>query len=129
MNCRIKDFYDIYVLIERQLLDRSRLKQAINQTFKRRQTPIPKTLPIALSEDFLNDESKAKKQWSAFLQNIEYTDVPQNGKEVIQTIKTSLWPITEELHSKKVLKMLFQEWDILFRFKPMVIIQPNLKNE
>lgn len=38
-NSRMKDFYDIYKLLESSKIDNDILEDAINETFKRRNTP------------------------------------------------------------------------------------------
>jgi hypothetical protein len=65
-NSRMKDFFDLWVLLRDQTLKRAEVHQAIEATFTRRQTPLPITLPVGLSDAFANDGAK-QRQWSAFL--------------------------------------------------------------
>jgi len=65
-NSRMKDFYDLWVLTREFDLDNAVVAEAIQATFKRRQTPIPATLPVALSEEFTADPTKPA-QWTGFL--------------------------------------------------------------
>jgi Nucleotidyl transferase AbiEii toxin, Type IV TA system len=65
-NSRMKDFFDLWVLLHDTTLDDSELKRAIEATFARRQTPMPATLPIGLSEAFAAGATK-QVQWKAFL--------------------------------------------------------------
>jgi len=65
-NSRKKDFYDLWALAHEFDLDNAVVTEAIQATFKRRQTPIPTTLPLALSEEFTADPTKLA-QWTGFL--------------------------------------------------------------
>jgi len=65
-NSRMKDFYDIWTLLHSFHFDGTLLASAVKQTFERRQTPMPKELPIALTDEFSNHPDKVQ-QWQAFL--------------------------------------------------------------
>ena len=65
-NTRMKDFFDLWVLLRDPTLEGAEVEQAIEATFARRQTALPNTLPIGLSETFANDGSK-QLQWQAFV--------------------------------------------------------------
>ena len=65
-NTRMKDFFDLWVLLHDATLDNEELQRAIAATFSRRQTAMPGTLPIGLSDAFAEDGTK-QIQWRAFL--------------------------------------------------------------
>jgi hypothetical protein len=65
-NTRMKDFFDLWVLLHDTTLDDAQLRRAIEATFARRQTAMPATLPIGLGEAFAADVTK-QVQWNAFL--------------------------------------------------------------
>jgi hypothetical protein len=65
-NSRMKDFFDLWVLLHDSTLDDAELRHAIEATFARRQTAMPATLPVGLSEAFAEDANK-QMQWKAFL--------------------------------------------------------------
>jgi len=65
-NTRMKDFFDLWVLLHDTTMNDAELQRAIGATFARRQTPMPGTLPIGLSETFAEDATK-QVQWKAFL--------------------------------------------------------------
>jgi predicted nucleotidyltransferase component of viral defense system len=65
-NSRMKDFFDLQVLIQDYPSDRRLAAEAILRTFERRGTPIPDSLPIGLSDEFAKDRTK-QVQWKAFL--------------------------------------------------------------
>ena len=57
-NTRMKDFYDVWLLAQEMSFDGSILSAAIAATFERRNTELPKELPRAFQEQFLQ-ESKS----------------------------------------------------------------------
>ena len=65
-NSRMKDYFDLSVLLGEFMIDDEVLASAINRTFERRQTALPREVPIGLSEEFSRDKSKTA-QWKAFL--------------------------------------------------------------
>lgn len=66
-NSRLKDYFDLWVLLSTQALDVDMLQKAIAATLARRQTPMPASTPIGFSHAF-GDDSQKIKQWNAFLQ-------------------------------------------------------------
>lgn len=66
LNSRMKDFWDLSVLIAEFEFDGAQLQRAIRATFERRQTRFPSKLPTALTEEFSGDSGK-QTQWNAFL--------------------------------------------------------------
>lgn len=73
-NSRMKDFYDIVVLARMFEFDGDLLVRAIRATFERRRTPLPTTLPAALTPAFSGDEGK-NIQWTAFVRKSAARDV------------------------------------------------------
>lgn len=69
-NSRLKDYFDLSVLIERESLDLIVLKQAIQATFERRGSPLPESLPVGLTEQFAQDPTR-QALWLAFLRKNE----------------------------------------------------------
>ena len=65
-NSRMKDFFDLHVLVSDFTYDRASVANAIKRTFERRGTLLPAALPIGLSEEFAMDRTK-QTQWKAFL--------------------------------------------------------------
>lgn len=65
-NSRMKDFYDIWIIMQKFPFEGHILGEAIEATFARRQTPLPTEAPLALTQAFANDAAK-QTQWKAFL--------------------------------------------------------------
>ena len=74
-NSRMKDYLDLSVLLERETLDVDVLAKAIAATFKRRGMTVPTGLPIGLSDEFANDESR-QVLWRAFLKKNQLVAPP-----------------------------------------------------
>jgi predicted nucleotidyltransferase component of viral defense system len=68
-NSRMKDYYDVWMLLNAIDLEPERLRQAIVATFARRGTLIPAEAPDGLSDAFASDAGKLR-QWNAFASNL-----------------------------------------------------------
>jgi len=65
-NTRMKDYFDLWVLLTEGGLDSAELRRAIDATFARRQLQVPDSTPSGLSDAFARDAVKTA-QWTAFL--------------------------------------------------------------
>ena len=99
-NSRMKDFFDIRYLATTFAFDGQALCQAIESTFSRRETPIPGSLPMALSQEFSTDMAK-RTQWAAFLNKSKLDQEDPDLVKVVTSIHTFLWPPTEALSKGK----------------------------
>ena len=68
-NSRMKDYYDVWMLIDSLELEPQRMRRAIEATFARRNTEIPVTVPDGLNDEFSADAGK-QRQWDAFVRNL-----------------------------------------------------------
>ena len=77
-NTRMKDYFDLWILITEGTLEPTELRSAVEATFARRQLAIPNTLPAGLSDTFSRDATK-QMQWTAFLKKsrLNAMDLPQ----------------------------------------------------
>ncbi len=88
-NSRLKDYLDLWVLLDRETLDTHILAQAIAATFVRRGTSVPTSLPIGLTDEFATDPSR-QALWIAFLKKNQLVVIPL--PEVVTTLRTVLKP-------------------------------------
>lgn len=88
-NSRVKDYLDVWILLERETLDTTVLATAIAATFKRRATAMSSALPIGLSDEFANDASR-QALWAAFLKKNELAAVPLS--DVVRALRETLQP-------------------------------------
>lgn len=65
-NTRMKDYFDLGLLLSADDLEPEQLRSAIEETFRRRKLDLPSVLPAGLSHEFAGDLVK-QKQWAAFL--------------------------------------------------------------
>jgi predicted nucleotidyltransferase component of viral defense system len=89
-NSRMKDYFDLWVLLRDDDLDPAQLHQAIEATLIRRQTPPLSGVPIGLTDAFAADAGK-QTQWRAFLkknklESIAFNDVIQMLRGAFQRI-------------------------------------------
>lgn len=78
-NSRMKDYFDLWVLLTEEELASTELCRAVEATFVRRKLEMPADLPRGLSNTFAQDPAK-QRQWAAFLKKngldpLELTDV------------------------------------------------------
>lgn len=86
-NSRMKDYYDLLVILRMRDLDSYALAKAIAATFQRRKTHVPDRAPVGLSDEFARD-STAQRRWPEFLNRLQIKDAPQDLDEVVKTIWT-----------------------------------------
>ena len=69
-NSRMKDYFDLAVLVDREALDTDVLAGALKATFERRGMAIPVELPVGLKDEFAYDPSR-QALWQAFIRKNE----------------------------------------------------------
>ena len=74
-NSRVKDYFDLSVLLEREILDADLLAQAIKATFERRGMTVPAELPVGLTDEFAHDASR-QVLWQSFVKKNEHDPEP-----------------------------------------------------
>lgn len=85
-NSRMKDFFDIWMMSRQLDFDGPTLSKAIMATFERRQTRIPDELPLAFSEDFI-ENAAIRQRWTHFISKFKLSeDIPQL-KQIINDLK------------------------------------------
>jgi len=62
----MKDYYDLYILLQRGNVDRKVLPEAIAATFKRRGTELPTEIPVGVQDEFSANAGK-QRQWRTFV--------------------------------------------------------------
>ena len=88
-NSRLKDYFDLSVLLERETLDADLLAQAINATFERRGISKPDAVPIGLTDEFAHDSSR-QSLWLAFLKKNELPSEPLLA--IVKRLRVALAP-------------------------------------
>ncbi len=91
-NSRMKDFFDVWLLSKLHEFEYKILKQALKNTFQRRETSSPEKRPLALTAEFYNDVQK-QQQWKAFIRKSKIKDKPKDLKLLIEELSAFILPI------------------------------------
>lgn len=97
-NSRMKDYFDIWMLSRSFTIEADVLREAIRQTFTKRQTALPKNKPIALSNDFFTNESK-QLQWKGFLRKQRKLESAPSLSEIVEVLRVFLLPIISGINT------------------------------
>ena len=98
-NSRMKDFWDVVALAQEFEFDGETLRTAIDETFRRRGTPIGETVPEALRPAFYQNE-KRTEMWGTFRQKSGLQlEVPAAFAAVGERVIAFLAPVRESLAS------------------------------
>jgi predicted nucleotidyltransferase component of viral defense system len=90
-NSRLKDFYDLWTLARGHHFDGPRLAEAIVGTFARRRTPLPDSMPVALTPMFTENPVKLT-QWRGFLARAGVAEEPPALADVAGVLAGFLLP-------------------------------------
>lgn len=84
-NSRMRDLYDVYLLLRSRKLNNAKLKKALINTFRRRKTPLSKSIEW-------DQETMAKMQvvWERFLKKTDLKGAPDLMIELISKINSRL---------------------------------------
>ena len=88
-NSRVKDYLDLWVMLDRESLNMNTLAQAISATFTRRGMTVPTDLPLGLSDEFATDPSR-QALWTAFVRKNDLAMIPL--ADVVTRIRSALEP-------------------------------------
>jgi hypothetical protein len=92
-NSRMKDFYDLWVLVQRFEFESATLAAAIEATFKTRRTTLPKSSPLAFQGDFYELPAK-QTQWRAFLRK-SGLKADSSLKEIIEVVREFVMSVVD----------------------------------
>lgn len=73
-NSRLKDYFDLWVLLNHSTLNAELLQEAVLATTSRRRTAMPEGIPLGLSEEFGSD-SRKQAQWLSFSNKNQIHDI------------------------------------------------------
>ena len=89
-NTRMKDFFDLWFLSRKFPFEGEHLKNAITQTFARREMPLPATVPVALTPEFAALKAAT---WAAFIRRNALA--PLEMASTLDAIGAFAWPVME----------------------------------
>lgn len=94
VNSRMKDYYDLWAILNSQPIDENELAGAIAATFSRRETEIPTTVPAGLTDQFSADPQKTQ-QWGTYTASISLEGLSLD--DAIDLVWTNLAPVCKRL--------------------------------
>ena len=96
-SSRMKDFYDLYKILQYEKYNPATLQEAIIHTFENRHTPYRGDTMFFRKEFGANRQMQVR--WAAFMRKITYTDT-LSFTEVVAFIQQRLLPFWENLKSE-----------------------------
>ncbi len=98
LNSRMKDFYDIWILSRTFDFRGETLAEAVDKTFKNRNTPIIVN-PAVFDPSFGKDGDR-KAQWRGFTRKVKLKNTPEAFEDIVAAIKMFLEPIAINLNER-----------------------------
>jgi hypothetical protein len=92
-NSRMKDFYDIFVLLRQFDFREKDLAKAIELTFNNRNTQTPTEIS-SFRKDFIDSK---EIQWRAFRRKIDQNHVPESFEEIVSGISAFIEPVVKAI--------------------------------
>jgi len=89
LNSRMKDFYDLWLMLRRFNFYGIRLIEAIKRTFSHRKTPLPEHKPL-FAEEIYNEASDRQTLWNAFLKKGDIKHAPKKLSATAREIEEFL---------------------------------------
>ena len=99
-NSRMKDFFDLLVLLRGSGLADKSVADAVVATFQCRQTPLPHDVPPGLSDEFGADE-RASRLWREFIRRTQVEDVPPDFAAVVAELRDRIWPVLVRARNRR----------------------------
>jgi predicted nucleotidyltransferase component of viral defense system len=93
-NSRLKDYFDLSVIMDRETLDSELLAKAIRATFERRGMSVSDAVPVGLTDEFAHDSSR-QSLWLAFLRKNSLE--PEPLPAVVDRLRLALAPALKTL--------------------------------
>ena len=94
VNSRMKDYYDLWAILNSQPIDENELADAIAATFTRRETEVPTAVPVGLSDQFSSNPQKTQ-QWATYTASIGLEGL--SLENAIEIVWTNLAPACQRL--------------------------------
>jgi hypothetical protein len=90
VNSRMKDFFDLWYMANSMAFDLGLLREAIENTFRQRNTALSAQIPVALTNEFA---AQKQIQWTAFLRKNQIAGAPSNLQSVVEQLLVFFDPI------------------------------------
>jgi len=104
LNSRMKDFYDIWLMMRQLNFDGSKLAEALKRTFEHRKTHLPQSKPL-FAEEIYDAKSDRQTLWKAFLKKGDIKNAPEHlnttAKEIEEFLVGPLNALSKETEFNK----------------------------
>lgn len=108
LNSRLKDYFDLWILVRQSDFEGQLLTLAVAATFDRRGTEVPQGVPMGLSDEFIEDDQK-QKQWQAFLRKNALVAMPLAA--IVNDLRRFLLPVLASASGAETLDQGWQAGD------------------
>jgi predicted nucleotidyltransferase component of viral defense system len=93
-NTRMKDFYDVWICSQHLDFNGGTLRQAVDATFKNRETPVPGSEVDALTTRFVEGH---RVQWNAFVKKIGESRLADGLDKIVTDLERFALPLLHSL--------------------------------
>ena len=93
-DSRMKDFYDVYILLKNNTIDNNSLQEAIDKTFRQRNTVFVENHEL-FTNSFCENKNR-QMMWKAFLRKIRISE-ELDFSNVMNAIVQRLYPIYKNI--------------------------------
>jgi len=100
LNSRMKDFYDIWLMMRQFDFNGSKLIEALKKTFDHRKTPLPERKPL-FTEEIYDEKSDRQGLWKSFLKKGDIKHAPEKLNITAKTIEGFLIKPLSAIKSKQ----------------------------
>ena len=107
-NSRMKDFYDIWMLITNFEFDGMVIQTAIERTFQNRSTELPTETHIVFSDEFADNK---RDQWNAFSRKLREENAVAIS-QIIASMRDFFFPV---LHASQQGRAFKKKWKTKWR--------------
>ena len=90
LNSRMKDFYDIWLMMHQFDFEGSKLTEALRRTFAYRKTEVPEGKKL-FAKEIYDEKSDRQTLWKAFLNKGDIKHVPEKLSSVAKEIERFLY--------------------------------------
>jgi hypothetical protein len=96
---RMKDYFDLWWLLQNRSFEGGDVLRAISTTFERRKTRGFSSLPEGLSENVAESDEKTR-QWDGFIRRMRFDEQPTSFSEAVSVIREFALPVHEAVDEK-----------------------------
>jgi len=106
LNSRMKDFYDIWLMMRQFDFNGSNLSEALKRTFEHRKTSLPQNKPL-FAEEIYDEKSDRQTLWKTFLKKGDIRHVPEKLDSIARDIEEFLIKPLDAINEGQEFK---EEW-------------------